>query len=930
MPQSPSPFMRVLDRGVYRGPHLYSAFPMVRLTLDLGALEAWPSNLLPDFNARLLALLPGLKDHGCSLQRPGGFVTRLQAGTWLGHVTEHVALELQAQVGHRATRGKTRSVRSQPGVYHVLYAYQDEQVALLAGRTALQLVDSLLPPDLRGVRGLERICADPQLQGLQQPSLQQPFDVPALLAALEQLAQQRRLGPTTRALVKEARRRRIPVRRLDEHSLVLLGTGRWQKRLRASITGDTAHLAVVFAGNKATTKALLAKAGVPVPRGAVVRNLAAAVQEAARLGFPVVVKPLGGNHGRGVSVDVQNAAEVQTAFERAAQHSAQQPGRVVVEQYYPGHDHRVLVVGGQVVAVSQRVPAHVTGDGVQSVQALIDEVNRDPRRGVGHEQVMTRITVDAPVLSLLAKRGYNLGSVPGAGETVMLRETANLSTGGSAIDRTDEIHPDNAFFARRAATTIGLDVAGIDFIAPDIARSVRETGGGIVEVNAAPGFRMHLEPSQGQPRAVARPVLSVLYPPGAPTQIPILAITGTNGKTTTARMIAHVLTCQGQTVGLTSSSGVYVDGHLVAEGDATGPRSARLVLEDPTVDVAVLETARGGLLREGLGFQRCDVGVVLNVEADHLGLKGVDTLDDLARVKSVIVNVVRRGGTSVLNADDLLTLRMARRAGGRPAFFSLRGDDLPTILQRHVAEGGLAAVQETIDGASWIVLHQAGERTPIIRTADIPATLQGQAAFNVQNALAATLACVAHGVSPANVAGALRSFTSSFEQAPGRLNVYDGHAFRVILDYAHNAAGLRALGDLIQKLRAEHSRVLGMVSIPGDRRDEDIFELGQVAAQIFDDLVFREAPDGRGRPAGDVLEKLTEGALRWGFPADRIHRVLDEHAAVEATLELAELGDLVVLLPTAIASVWAQVVNFKVKEGQSPDGVSPGDVAPVE
>ncbi|WP_407572794.1 cyanophycin synthetase [Deinococcus altitudinis] len=899
--QSSAQFMRVLDRGVYRGPHLYSAFPMVRLTLDLGALEEWPSNLLPDFNARLLALLPGLREHGCSLQRPGGFVERLEAGTWLGHVTEHVALELQTQVGHRVTRGKTRSVRSQPGVYQVLYTYQDEQVALLAGRTALQLVDSLLPPELRGVRGLDRICAAPP-----DSAPQQTFELPAMLAALEGLARSRTLGPTTRALVEEARRRRIPVRRLDEQSLVLLGTGSRQKRLRASITGDTSHLAVIFAGNKAMTKTLLAKAGVPVPGGAVVSDVGAAVHEAGRLGFPVVVKPLDGNHGRGVSVDLQDAAAVGTAFERAAQHSA----RVVVEQFYPGHDHRILVVGGQVVAVSQRVPAHVTGDGMRTVQALIDEVNRDPRRGVGHEQVMTRITATTPALSLLSKRGYTLASVPAAGEQVMLSETANLSTGGTAIDRTDVIHPDNAFFARRAAATIGLDIAGIDFMAPDISRSVRETGGGIVEVNAAPGFRMHQNPSEGQPRDVAGPVLSVLFPPGTPSQIPILAITGTNGKTTTARMIAHVLARQGLTVGLTSTSGVYVDGHLVASGDATGPRSAGLVLDDPLVDVAVLETARGGLLREGLGFQQCDVGVVLNVQADHLGLKGIETLDDLARVKSVIVNVVRRGGTSVLNADDPLTRRMARRSGGRPAFFSLHGDDLPPALQLHVSEGGLAAVQETIEHEAWIVLHQGAQRTPVIRTADIPATLLGQAAFNVQNALAATLACAAHGVSPADIAGALRTFTSSFEQAPGRLNIYDGHSFRVILDYAHNAAGLRALGDLLQKLRAQHPRVLGMVSIPGDRRDEDIFELGQVAAGIFDELIFREAPDGRGRPTGDVLQKLTEGALTAGFSPDRIHRVLEEQAAVESILRMATPGDLVVLLPTAIASVWGQVVNF--------------------
>ena len=896
--------MRVLERGVYRGPHLYSAVPMVRLTLDLGALEEWPSNLLPDFNARLLTLLPGLREHGCSLRRPGGFVERLMAGTWLGHVTEHVALELQTQVGHRATRGKTRSVRTQPGVYNVLYAYQDEQVALLAGRIALQLVDSLLPPDLRGVRGLDRISTAPESL-----DLQQPFHLPAMLAALEQLARRRALGPTTRALVEEARRRRIPVQRLDDQNMVVLGTGRWQKRLRASITGDTPHLAVTFAGNKSMTKTLLAQTGVPVPRGAVVRDVETAVQEAGRLGFPVVVKPLDGNHGRGVSVNLQDAAEVRTGFERAVQHSAQ----VIVEQSYQGYDYRILVVGGQVVAVSQRVPAQVTGDGVQTVQALIDEVNRDPRRGVGHEQVMTRIKVDAPVRSLLAKRGYTLDSVPAAGERVRLRETANLSTGGTAVNRTDEIHPDNAYFARRAANTIGLDVAGIDFIAPDISRSVRETGGGIVEVNAAPGFRMHLAPSEGQSRAVARPVVAALYPRGAPSQIPVLAITGTNGKTTTARMIAHILARQGQTVGLTSTSGVYVEGHLVAEGDATGPRSARLVLSDPSVDVAVLETARGGLLREGLAFQQCDVGVVLNVQADHLGLKGIHTLEDLARVKSVIVNVVRRGGTSVLNADDPLTLRMARRAGGRLALFSMDGDGLSPGLQRHVSAGGLAAVQETSDGEAWIVLYQAGQRLPVMRTADIPATLQGQAAFNVQNALAATLACVAHGVSPERIAGALRHFTSSFEDAPGRLNVYDGHAFRVILDYAHNAAGLRALGDLLQKLRAHHTRVLGMVSIPGDRRDEDIFELGQVAAQIFDDLIFREAPDGRGRPAGDVLEKLTEGALLSGFPAERIRRVLDEQTAVETTLSMAGPGDLVVLLPTAISAVWDQVVNFRAR-----------------
>ncbi len=736
---------------------------MVRLMVDLGSLEEWPSNRLPGFNDRLLDLLPGLHEHGCSLHRPGGFVQRLHDGTWLGHVAEHVAIELQQLVGHRGTRGKTRGVRGQPGVYNVMYSYEDELVGLLAGRIALELIDQLLPAELRGVLGLDRVYTDER-----EAALETEFDLPARMAALERLARRRSLGPTTRALVDEARRRRIPVTRLDEQSSVLLGTGRYQQRLRASITGQTSHVAVVFASDKAATKALLDEAGVPVPRGVVVTSAEAAVREAKRLGTAVVTKPLDGNHGRGVSLGLTGADEVRAGFEHAARHSA----RVVVEEQYPGNDHRILVVNGQVAAVAERVPAHVVGDGRQTVQELIDQTNRDPRRGAGHEQVMTRIALDDLTRSLLDRAGLNPGSVPGSGQVVMLRETANLSTGGTAIDRTDEIHPDNAHIARRAAAAIGLDVAGIDFIAPDISRSVRETGGGVVEVNAAPGFRMHLQPSEGQPRAVARPVIEMLFPRGAPSRIPVLAITGTNGKTTTARMIAHVFARQGQRVGLTSTSGVYVDGFLVAAGDATGPRSARKVLQDPGVDVAVLETARGGLLREGLGFDQCDVGVALNVQEDHLGLKGIDTLQDLARVKSVVVNVVRRNGTSVLNADDPLTARMARKSGGRPAFFSMLGDRPTPALAAHMAAGGLTVVQQTLDGEPWIVVHQEGQARPVVRAADIPATLSGQAEFNVQNALAATAACFAAGLSPEQIGEALSSFTTSFETAPGRLNIF--------------------------------------------------------------------------------------------------------------------------------------------------------------
>lgn len=897
--------LRVLERSVYRGPHLYSASPMIRVQLDLGDLEAWPTNRLPAFTDRLLQLLPSLAGHGCSLRAPGGFVSRLRDGTWLGHVAEHVALELQTLAGAPVTRGKTRSVRGRPGVYNLLYTYQHEAVGLVAGAQALRLVDSLLPEALRGLDGLALI------DRATAAGAAEAFDLATALQGLSQLVQAHSYGPTTAALVAEARRRGIPVLRLDPRSsLVQLGYGSRQKRLRASITGDTAQVAVDIAGDKDLTKRLLAEAGLPTPRGAVVRSAEAAVREAARLRTPLVTKPLDGNHGRGVSTNLVTEADIRAGFDLALA-SVKHGRAVVIEEQLPGRDHRILVVAGQVVAVAERVPARVIGDGASSLGALIEAVNRDPRRGDGHAQVLTRIRLDPPLLAGLAARNLTLHSIPAAGEAVLLRDTANLSTGGTAIDRTDVIHPDNVTIAEQAAAVVGLDVAGIDLISPDISRSLRETGGGIVEVNAAPGLRMHLEPSEGRARDVARPVLRALYPTGSPSRIPIIAVTGTNGKSTTTRMVAHVLRASGLNVGMTTTSGVYFNDRLLVEADASGPKSARMVLRNPKVDAAVLETARGGILREGLAFQTCDVGIVLNVSEDHLGVKGVDTIADLAAVKSVVTESVRRGGMSVLNGDDAQTLRMARHAGGRIAYFSLRGgEDLPAFLGRHIAEGGLAVLREPGRAGGELVVYREGERTLLMGAGDIPATLGGRAEFNVQNAMAAIAACLAQAVPDAVIRRALEGFTSSFEQSPGRLNLFDGHPFRVIVDYAHNPGSLLALGDLLQRLRPDHNRLIGMVSIPGDRRDEDIRQMGELAASIFDDLVFREAPDGRGRPTGDVTALMAEGALQAGHDPDSIHSIIDEHVAAEYCLQLARPGDLVVLLPTAVEAVWRQVTRF--------------------
>lgn len=891
--------MSVSEVGVYRGPHYYSHTPMIRIQLDLGRMEEWPTNRIPGFTEALLSMLPGVGRHRCSLKVRGGFEKRLVEGTWLGHVVEHVALELQTLAGSRAVRGKTRSVKNRPGVYNVMFAYNEEKVGLTAGRIALELIDSLLPRDLQGVSGLDRITP-----------LDGEFGLDRRLDALKRLVRRTALGPTTRALVDEAVRRGIPVMRLDEKSLIQLGHGRYQQKIRASITGRTPLVAADTASDKNLTKKLLDEAGVPVPRGVVVRSEEEAVREARRLKYPLVTKPLDGNHGRGVTIGIMNEEQLRFGFREAER---QAKGRdVIVEQFFAGNDHRILVVDGKMVAVAERIPARVVGDGVSTIRQLVDEVNQDPRRGEGHENVMTRIRIDALVEEFLSRDGLSPDSIPEAEQVVQLRATANLSTGGTAVDRTNEIHPDNAEIARRAALVVGLDVCGVDFVCPDIARSVRETGGGIIEVNAAPGLRMHIEPSEGAPRDVAKPIVEMLFPRGRKTRIPILAITGTNGKSTVGRMTKHILRYTGCTVGLTSTTGVYVNDILTHDGDATGPRSARMILRDPTVEVAVLETARGGLLREGLAYDDADIATCLNVTADHLGLKGIHTVEDLADVKSVVVEAVRRSGYSILNADDLLCVKMARRAGGRLVWFTLAGGaDMSPLVREHIDDGGSAVVREPGPEGGTIAMYEDGRREFVMKAGDIPATLHGMAEFNVANALASIAMALAHGVPILTIRSAMAQFRSTFEQNPGRLNVHDAHGFRVIVDYAHNAAGLEALGKVVKGLSHRYKRTIGSVSMAGDRRDEDILELGRIAAGIFDELIFREDPYTRGRPRGEVMNLLKEGALQAGRSSEHMHLIAGERASTAAALAMGRPGDLIVVTPTDVKAAWEQVNEFK-------------------
>ncbi len=878
--------MRIVDQRTYVGPNLYATFPVIRYTLELGPLEQHPSATIPGFVDALLERIPTLAEHGCSYGEPGGFVRRLRedGGTWMGHVLEHVAIELQNLCGHRVSFGKTRSTGAAEGQYHVVFAYEEASVGERAGQLALRLLHHLLPPELA------------------QADLDDDFDFEAELEALIRASQRRALGPSTASLVLVAAERGIPWLRLNDYSLVQFGHGVHQKRIQATITSETRHIAVELSSDKEETNRILRDLGLPVPVQRPVYSARRAVRAARRIGYPVVVKPLDGNHGRGVSIGLKTDEEVEVAFEKAREHSR----CVLVESYITGFDHRMLVIDGELVAAAKRVPGHVVGDGVHTIAELVDIVNQDPRRGIGHEKVLTRLELDHQARRLMDRAGVTEDTVLPEGEVFYLRSTANLSTGGTAIDVTDVVHPDNREMAQRAAAAIGLDVCGVDFLTPDIRRSYRDVGGAICEINAAPGFRMHVSPSEGTPRDVAGRVIDMLFPPGTPTRIPIASVTGTNGKTTTTRMLAHIHKLAGETVGMTTTDGVYIDGQRTVEGDMTGPASAHMVLRDPKVSVAVLETARGGLLRAGLGYGAPDVACCLNVSADHLGLRGIDTLEQLAEVKRIPIEVAT--DTAVLNADDPHCLRMAAHARAKHLCY-VTLDPTHPLVREHIRAGGRAAALEQGMNGDMITLYDNGSHMPLLWTHLVPATLGGKAVHNVQNAMFAAAMAYAMGVSLDDIRHGLRTFDTSYFQAPGRMNLHDAHGFKVILDYGHNPAAVDAMCTLVDRLADEATgKKVVVLAMPGDRRDEDIAEVARRAARSFDHFVVRRDDNPRGRADEEVPRLLADTLRAEGIPEARIHRFIREPDAVRHALELCEPGDLLLLFCDHITRTWKQVI----------------------
>lgn len=857
--------MKILKTQTLRGPSYWSTrySKLIVIRLDLEEMADVASNDIPDFYAGLVEILPSLVEHHCSPGYRGGFLQRVEEGTSLGHVVEHVALELQTLAGMPVKFGRTRTT-STAGVQQVVFQYTEEQAGRYAARAAIRLCNSIIDIGRYPQDELDKDLAD-----------------------LRELCADAALGPSTETIIREVESRGIPWFQLRSRAMIQLGHGAYQKRIQATLSSQTGILGVELACDKEGTKRILLDSGVPVPRGTVIYymdELEEAIESVG--GYPIVIKPLDGNHGRGITIDISDWDTAEAAYDAARAVSK----GVIVERFYRGRDHRVLVINGKVVAVAERVPAHVVGDGRLTIDELIAETNKDPRRGEGHANILTRLEVDRTTWQLLERKGYTLDTVLDEGEICYLRSTANLSTGGIAIDRTDEIHPKNIWLAQRVAKIIGLDIAGIDVVTSDITRPLREVDGVVVEVNAAPGFRMHFSPSEGIPRNIAEPLIDMLFPSGTPCRVPIVSITGTNGKTTTTRLTAHIFQQTQRVVGYTTTDGVYISGNLVEPGDNTGPQSAQMILQDPTVQVAVLETARGGILRAGLAFESCDVGVVLNVAADHLGLGDIDTVEEMARVKSVVAETACPNGYAVLNADDPLVAAMAQQVKAQVAYFSMNPDN--EIIKAHTQQGGLAAVYEngylSILKGDWVLR--------IEQAVNVPLTMMGRAPFQIANALAASLAAFTQSVSIEEIRSALTSFEASADKTPGRMNLFNLGRYHALIDYAHNPASYRALAGFVENWPG---RRIGVVGGPGDRRDEDFLTLGQLSGEMFDQVIVKEDSDRRGRSSGEAAGLIVKG-LKDSGATSPYETILNETQAIETALNQAPEGGLVVILPESV------------------------------
>lgn len=864
--------MKVRKTNAMRGPNYWSItqHQLIVMVLELNGIEDKPIEEPKKFIANLEKLFP---DWSKFQHQNQGKKDYYKEENHLSVLFPQIALQLQILAGMKVSYF-TAEAYGEEGVYSVVFSYEEEPVGIYAGKTALKICRALLA--------------------------QKKYTLDKDIKEMRELRNRVRLGPSTGAIVAEAVSRGIPWLRLNQSSLCQLGYGANQKKIRATITSDTSSLAVDIACHKEETKLLLKEAQVPVSMGEIIYDVEGLKELVKRLGFPLVAKPVNGNHGRGITVNINSQKEALQAFKVAQEISSE----VIIEKLIEGNDYRLLVIDHKFVAAALRCPAKIKGDGLKSVAELIDELNRDPKRGYGHENVLTQVSIDELTLNLIKSKGFTLETVLEKGKELVLKDTANLSTGGTAKDVTEYVHPANVFLAERISRIIGLDICGIDVMAKDIRIPVSEGNGAVIEVNAGPGFRMHLSPTTGLPRNVAAPVIDKLFPPGSIATIPIIAVTGSNGKTTTTRLIAHIAKQQGHNVGYTTSDGVYIQNRMLMKGDCTGPVSTRFVLRDPAVNFAVLECARGGILREGLGFPSCDIGIVTNVTEDHLGLNGIHTLEQLARIKAVIPGTVSRDGYSILNADDDLVYEMRKNSISKVALFSM--DENNPRIRELQQEGGLCAVYEN----KYITICKGEWKLRVIKAANVPITFDGKAEFMIQNVLPAVLSAHIRGVSLEDIKAALVSFMPSPSQTPGRMNLYQFKEFKLLVDYAHNPSGMRALKKFTDKTEARWK--VGVITGVGDRKNEDMVEVGKIAAQMFDEIIIRQDKHLRGRTAEDIINLLQLG-ISLEDPHKNVKVIRDEKEAVSFAIQNARPGSLIVICTEMVLEVTSLVKELQEK-----------------
>ncbi|MES2837783.1 MAG: cyanophycin synthetase [Bacteroidota bacterium] len=868
--------MKIIEIKVMRGPNYWSISrkKLIVMKLDLENLEELPTNKIDGFEDGIKKLIPSLLHHRCSEGKEGGLFSRIKEGTWMGHVIEHIALELQTLAGMECGFGRTRGTGTH-GVYNVVFSYMEEAVGIYAAKAAVKIAEALINKE--------------------------NYDIDLDIRKMRELRESVRFGPSTGSIIDEAIARDIPFIRLNSESLVQLGYGKNQVRFRATMTDRTSSIAVDLASNKDETKRLLKDAAIPVAKGVCISNPDDLESSIKEIGFPLVFKPLDGNHGKGASINVKTLEEAKQAFDHAKKYSR----KIIIEKFITGYDFRVLVINNRFIAAALREPAHVIGDGKSTIQQLIDKENLDPRRGYGHENVLTEISIDRETLEQLAKKEYTLETILKKDELCYLKGTANLSTGGTSTDITDIVHPHNIFICERISRVIGLDICGIDIMASNLSEPLETTGGVVLEVNAAPGFRMHLAPAKGLPRNVAAPVIDMLYPTGKSCRIPIIAITGTNGKTTTTRLISHIVKNNGFKVGFTTSDGIYVGNSMLTKGDTTGPVSAEFILKDPTVEFAILETARGGILRSGLGFSRCDVAVVTNIQEDHMGLSDIHTLKDMARVKGVVVESVKRNGYAVLNADNQYCVGIAKSAHCNISYFSM--DENNPVIQEHCKKGGIAAIYEN----GYITIKKGEWKFRVQKVTNVPLTFGGRVSFMIQNVLAATLATYVYGFATEDIATSLETFIPSAAQTPGRMNIFDFKDYKVMIDFAHNADGFRGIKEFLSTI--ESTSKIGIITGTGDRRDDDIRDMGRISAQMFDHIIIRQDKFLRGRQADEIVKLLVEGIHE--VDAKKSYEYIPKEVeALNHAFGLAKSGSFIVALSDVIDNAIEVVHSYLDKE----------------